>query len=70
MTLPGGYLFVLLLFIVPLLYFLYSLKEDDITKLFKYNMIFAVLYVFLWTISAYGVVWYGIVMYFSCLFAI
>lgn len=70
MTLPGGYLFILFLFIAPLLYFLYSLKETDTTKLFKYNMIFAILYVFLWTISAYGVVWYGIVMYFSCLLAI
>ncbi|MFK7780632.1 MAG: hypothetical protein QM490_05890, partial [Candidatus Gracilibacteria bacterium] len=74
-SLPFGYLIILLIFLLPvgvLLYIIDGKKINESAKidLFKYNLIFATFYVFLWTISAFGIVWYGIIMYFSFLLSI
>lgn len=74
-TLPFGYLVIFSIFFLGLLFFLYWLdgkKDENIDKinLFKLNLIFATFYTFLWSISAYWVVWYWIVMYFSFLLMI
>ncbi len=74
-TLPFGYLILFLQYLIFLVLFLYWLKVEDKDNtgkinLFKLNLIFAGLYTFLWSISAYWVVWYGIVMYFSFLLMI
>ena len=69
-TLPFGYLIILALFLIPVLYFLYALKNTRLTVLFKINLIFTSLYTFLWAIAAYWIVWYWIMMYFGLLFMI
>ncbi len=65
MSLPYGYLFILLLALVPLTFFIPTLQKKELTKLFQINLVFAIFYSFLWGISAFGIVWYGIVMYFN-----
>ncbi len=70
MTLPSGYLFILFLFLLPVFIFLYLLKKDKLNELFIANLVFATFYIFLFTISSFGIVWYGIVMYFSLLLMI
>lgn len=73
--LPFGYLILLFKYLILLVLFIYWLKVEDKENtwkinLFKLNLIFAGLYTFLWSISAYWIVWYGIVMYFSFLLMI
>ena len=73
--LPKGYIILFGLFLSTLLFFIYwlyvSKKEDlDRINLFKLNLMFAGFYTFLWSISAFWVVWYWIVMYFSFLLMI
>lgn len=69
-NLPWGYLVILLLFLIPLFYFIFLLKWDKKNNLFKINIIFATFYIFLFVISAYWIVWYWIVMYFSLILMI
>jgi hypothetical protein len=69
-TLPFGYIVLLLGFLIPFFILLYSIKDTKKSDIFKWNIVFAFVYVFLWTISAYGVVWYGIIMYFNLLLII
>ena len=70
-SLPWWYLVLLFLFILPLLAIVSSLNtEKKYIKLFTYNAVFSAVYIFLWTISAFGIVWYGIVMYFNMLLMI
>lgn len=68
-NLPAGYLIVLLVFLLPGLWLLYIVDfkwpEKQKLYLFKINLVFAVFYTFLWNISAFWIVWYGIAMYFS-----
>jgi len=69
--LPGGYVYIAFLLFLPLFYFTFSLKKNEKkTELFLLNLVFASFYVFLFVIAAYGIVWYGISMYFSFLLAI
>ncbi len=67
--LPVWYIVVFLFFLIPFLWIIYNLKKDKFSQLFKLNLVFWFFYVFLWTISAFWVVWYGIVMYYSILYA-
>ena len=74
-TLPFGYLLLFIDYLLFLILFIYWLKVEDKENtgkinLFKLNLIFSWLYTFLWSITAYGVVWYWIVMYFSFLLMI
>lgn len=46
------------------------IKNNFLNKIFKANIVFTMIYVFLWSISAYWIVWYWIVMYFWFLFII
>ncbi len=65
-NLPGWYGVILWVMLLPLLFFKYTLKKNKyLTKLFLINLVFTVVYVFLWNISSLGVVWYGIMMYLS-----
>lgn len=69
-NLPLWYIFILALFIIPTLFLLVTLKEWKLNYIFKLNLIFASLYTFLWFISSFWIVWYGISMYFSFLLMI
>ncbi|MDR0771952.1 MAG: hypothetical protein LBF15_02655 [Candidatus Peribacteria bacterium] len=64
-NIPLGYLYLFFGFLVPTLFLLFAVKESSLTYLFNLNLVFAFLYVFLWLISSFGIVWYGITMYFS-----
>ena len=68
--LPWWYIFILASFMLPLIYFSYLLKNTSKTELFKINMVFGSFYTFLWVISAFWIIWYGIVMFFSFLLMI
>ncbi len=68
--LPVWYVVILLFFLAPLIYFIYTIEENKIWKLFLINLVFFSFYTFLWTISAFWIVWYGIVMYFCLLLMI
>ncbi|MCD5380395.1 hypothetical protein LR004_00555 [Candidatus Gracilibacteria bacterium] len=63
--LPYGYIFILLLALIPLIFFIPTLQKKDLSTLFKINLIFTIFYSLLWGVSAFGVVWYGVVMYFN-----
>lgn len=63
-NLPLWYLILFIIFILPVIYLLLNLKNTKINTIFKLNLIFTSFYTFLWAISAYWVVWYGIMMYF------
>lgn len=69
-NLPLGYIFIFWSFIIPTIYLLFTLKEWKLNYIFKLNLIFASVYTFLWLISAFWIVWYGITMYFSFLLMI
>ena len=63
-SLPLWYAPLLWFFLLPLLFFSATLdKRSYIVKLFMLNLAFTIIYIFLWNISAFWVVWYGIVMY-------
>lgn len=69
--LPGWYAYIALASFLPLIYFSAALKpKKKRTELFLLNLVFASFYVFLFVIAAYGIVWYGIAMYFSFLLSI
>jgi len=68
--LPAWYSFIFLFLLLPILYLLFALDNSFKNKFFKINLIFALFYVFLWTISSFWIVWYWIVMYFSFLLMI
>lgn len=69
-NLPVGYIFIFLWFFIPTIYLLLTLKEWKLVYIFKLNLVFASLYTFLWMISVFWIVWYGITMYFSFLLMI
>ena len=74
-NLPLGYAIILFVFLLPVILFLYLLDtktktESSRVNLFKLNLVFASFYTFLWTISAFWVVWYWISMYFAFLLCI
>lgn len=69
--LPIWYIIIAWLFILPLVYLSWALdKKDKITSIFLTNLAFLTVYMWIWAISSYGVVWYGIVMYFILLLCI
>ena len=63
-NLPNGYIWIIGSFLLPLPYFLYSLKHDRQSQIFRLLLVFAVLYTLLFVVAAYGIVWYGIAMYY------
>ncbi len=62
--LPNWYIVILWILLLPLIYFLYWLKNDKISQIFKLNLVLSTTYTFLFIISAFGIVWYWIAMYF------
>ena len=69
-TLPFGYFIIFLFFIIPFLILNYFLKKSEETFIFRQNLTFSFIYIFLWMISSFWVVWYGITMYFCLLLMI
>lgn len=69
-TLPFWYIWIIWAFLIPLAYFLYSLKNDKPSQVFKLNLVFNTMYSLIFVIAAYGIVWYWISMYFSFLLMI
>ncbi|MCH2188528.1 hypothetical protein MK079_01715 [Candidatus Gracilibacteria bacterium] len=69
-TLPVGYIYFFLLFLIPTLYFVLTLRNCNKGTFLKILFVFTSIYVYLWAVSAYGIVWYGIVMYFVFLLLI
>lgn len=62
---PLWYIPLVVLMFAPLLYFSYVLETNKkYVSLFLVHLSAMTLYILLWTISAFWVVWYGIVMYF------
>jgi len=68
--LPFWYILILLLFLLPLVFLIPTVQQKSLEKLFKINLVFTIFYVFLWSISAFGIVWYWIVMYFNLILMI
>lgn len=67
-NLPVGYLFIVLFIFLPFIYLYYTLDRGaKFINVFLANYAFTCMYVFLWNISSFWVVWYGIVMYFAFL---
>ncbi len=62
--LPFWYAIIFAFFLIPSLYFIYTLNKEKFSQLFKLNIVFGMFYIFLWTISAFWIVWYGIAMYY------
>ena len=57
-SLPFGYIFIFCTFLLWLLLNVITDPEKKLMKLFHVNLVFALFYTFLWTLSAYGIVWY------------
>lgn len=68
--LPYWYIIIALFFFIPFIYLMYSLNKEKHSVIFKLNLVFALFYIFLWTISAFWIVWYWITMYYSLLLII
>lgn len=69
--LPYWYLVIGGICLFPLAYFHFALdKTDKISKIFLVNFAFSTVYIGLWAVSAFGIVWYGILMYFCLLLMI
>jgi len=68
--LPNWYIIILLFFLLPFIYLMYVLDNSKASVIFRLNLVFAFFYIFLWTISAFWIVWYGISMYYSLFIAI
>ncbi len=66
-NLPWGYLIIFSFFLIPSLYLMYTLNKEKFSQLMRLNIIFWMWYIFLWTISAFWIVWYGISMYYILL---
>lgn len=62
--LPYGYIFIAMVYFFPLVFLSFTLdtSEKNIKPLLGLLTLWT-LYTFLWAISSYGIVWYGIVMY-------
>ena len=69
--LPMWYIPIFLFVFSPFIYLYYTLKRwSKSVELFLATLAFSSVYTFLWSISAFGVVWYGIVMYVAFLICI
>lgn len=69
-NIPFWYIFIALFFLVPMIFLLYSLNKEKFSNLLRLNVVFVAFYVFLWSISAFWVVWYWITMYYAFLLTI
>lgn len=69
-SLPLWYIIIWMVFLLWLILISILDSQKKHMKLFEYNLIFTLFYTFLWTISAYWVVWYWIVMYLNFLIMI
>ncbi len=67
---PFWYLILLVIFIFSLFFFLYWLKKDKNSQIFRLISVFLIFYIFLWTIAAFWVIWYWITMFYWLLLMI
>lgn len=63
-NIPIWYIYLLLWFFLVFLFLIFALKKSKENYLFKLNLVFITIYTFLWMISSFWIVWYGITMYF------
>ncbi len=64
-SLPVWYLLIAAFYFIPFYYLHFSIKKDqNEEKMFLLSLSFLTIYLFLWAISAFWIVWYGILMYF------
>lgn len=71
LTLPAGYGIILAACLLPLVFFHFTLAKTWANRsVFLINTAFAGIFVFLFAVSSYGIVWYGIAMYVSFLLSI
>ena len=69
--LPWWYIAIMGFVFAPFIYFFYTVdRSSQNMKLLLATLSFSSMYIFLWAISAFGVVWYGIVMYVAFLIMI
>lgn len=68
--LPWGYLLIWWVPIIWIAYFVYTLKSDKLSQIFKLNIVFWVFYTLLFVVAAFWIVWYWIAMYYSFLLMI
>lgn len=68
--LPVWYGIIFAFFLIPSLYLIYTLNKEKFSQLMRLNIIFWMWYIFLWAISAFWIVWYGIWMYYILLIII
>lgn len=67
MQVPFSYFFIFFVFFIFVFLVIFNLKKSKKTFIFELNLIFSFIYIFLWIISSFGIVWYGITIYFSLL---
>ena len=66
-TLPLGYLFLIGWVLAVIFWSHFSISDDDDGKDIKNVILMLMVYGFLFLISAFGIVWYGVFVYFLCL---
>ena len=62
--LPGWYILIVLFYVFPLMYLYYTLEKNNHNNNILSVLSFLSIYLLLWAVSAFWIVWYGIVMYF------
>ena len=67
---PFWYLILLFIFLASLFLFLYWLKKDKNSQIFRLISVFLIFYIFLWSIAAFWVIWYWIAMFYWLLLII
>ncbi len=63
-SLPTGYLWILGIFSIPLWIIHFDQRSTPESKNLRYLVVLTTLYTLLFVVAAFGIVWYGILMYF------
>ncbi len=66
-TLPLGYLFLIGWILTIVTWSHFTISDENNGKEIKYIILMLMIYGFLFLISAFGIVWYGVFVYFLCL---
>lgn len=69
-NLPFWYFIIFFIFFFPFFILNYFLKKTKETFIFRQNLAFSTVYIFLWVISSFSIAWYWIAMYFGLLLMI
>ena len=66
-SLPSGYLWIIGIFSLPLWIIHFDKRSEPESQHLRYLVVFTTLYTLLFVVAAFGIVWYGILMYFCFL---